>query len=398
MSDVCEVKSASPPPRLDLLSEFGHSDLQRSSTFRASLEKAVDDINNKYGTKSSNSLTEDTPEEYQVPSRAIRGHTLPSYAQASFRPRYKLPTFIKSPASCARSDTGELKELTPTVSVESVQMKTNPRDVLIPDHQIDQILGQVFGAKPAVECPAGDKTSRATEAAESNQEDNTHHMAPALSSDPTDHEGENRDVDISAKFETTKLETTETDSTRPVAPDDIHQNQPTADSASAKPNRGSIGRPRARTGGVESLPPLMDKQNNSLFESSVTMKRVRSGPGASGCSETVSKSRHTSDCSNDSQSQDANIPSVSDLVSKFRRMAAPNIAASNAVSAASKEPTSPMKKVARGKQFETFRSRFSNDSEDSGPMSYVSEGGDDYGAAGAEPASSPPDNYAAGND
>lgn len=65
--DVEEVPNwsrVSDPPRLEVLSDLSRHDLQRSSTFRAALEKAAIDINNKYGTVQS--LPDTTSRRTQV--------------------------------------------------------------------------------------------------------------------------------------------------------------------------------------------------------------------------------------------------------------------------------------------------------------------------------------------
>lgn len=80
--------SISDAPRLELLSDITADSLQRSSTFRTGLEKAVDDINTKYGDNSKPYVASTSP----TSSVAIRSRN-------GFRPRYQLPTFVQAHAS-----------------------------------------------------------------------------------------------------------------------------------------------------------------------------------------------------------------------------------------------------------------------------------------------------------
>lgn len=87
----------SDAPRLDLLSDITADGLQRSSTFRAGLEKAVDDINTKYGDNSKPYVASTSP----TPSVALR-------SKNGFRPRYQLPTFVEAHATRIQPNAGEM--------------------------------------------------------------------------------------------------------------------------------------------------------------------------------------------------------------------------------------------------------------------------------------------------
>lgn len=99
-----------PPPQLDVLSEIPTDALQRSSTFRACLEKAVDDINVKYGTATSTCL----------PNGSVHGndeelghctHTIPRHVQTNFQPRYRFPKLVHVPPRRSQPAHSELKQV-----------------------------------------------------------------------------------------------------------------------------------------------------------------------------------------------------------------------------------------------------------------------------------------------
>ncbi|RDA93358.1 hypothetical protein CP533_0347, partial [Ophiocordyceps camponoti-saundersi (nom. inval.)] len=103
------VPIADPPPRLDVLSEIPQDGVHRSSTFRTCLEKAVDDINEKYGTPSSVCLSRshgNIDEDSIVNSGAALRRD-----RNSFQPRYRLPTLVQAPAIRARPAASEIKEV-----------------------------------------------------------------------------------------------------------------------------------------------------------------------------------------------------------------------------------------------------------------------------------------------
>ncbi|KAJ3478246.1 hypothetical protein NLG97_g8631 [Lecanicillium saksenae] len=89
---------SSTPPRLDLLPDLALDGLQRSSTFRDGLEKAVNDINTKYGDSSKPFINSTSPTN----SIAIRDNN-------TFKPRYMVPIYVDTPnAPNVRPAIGEL--------------------------------------------------------------------------------------------------------------------------------------------------------------------------------------------------------------------------------------------------------------------------------------------------
>lgn len=86
---------SSTPPRLDLLPDLAIDGLQRTSTFRDGLEKAVNDINTKYGDSTTPFINSTSPTN----SIAVRDKN-------TFRPRYMVPIYVDSPT--VRPVIGEL--------------------------------------------------------------------------------------------------------------------------------------------------------------------------------------------------------------------------------------------------------------------------------------------------
>ncbi|PFH61790.1 hypothetical protein XA68_16218 [Ophiocordyceps unilateralis] len=111
---------ADPPPRLDVLSEIPQDGLQRSSTFRTCLEKAVEDINEKYGTSSSLCLSRNSGNSNY--DSILNSRVTQRRDRSSFQPRYRLPTFVQAPAIRARPAASEVKEI-PCASDGAVSLR-----------------------------------------------------------------------------------------------------------------------------------------------------------------------------------------------------------------------------------------------------------------------------------
>lgn len=82
------VPLCDPPPRLEVLAELPQTHLQRTSTFRDTLEKAAVDINNRYATVQSlpdSMKLRRRPSIHQV--RPIYGESIPIPPRSYFRPR-----------------------------------------------------------------------------------------------------------------------------------------------------------------------------------------------------------------------------------------------------------------------------------------------------------------------
>ncbi|KAJ6444653.1 LOW QUALITY PROTEIN: pentatricopeptide repeat protein [Purpureocillium lavendulum] len=127
---------ATSPPRLDVLSELPSDGLQRSSTFRASLEKAVEDINIKYGTTR---LPENGAEDTSN-AEAVAATRPPAFhARTNFQPRYRLPQVVTVPVARTQPTVGELNG-SPCPSNLTSNVAGSP----LSDFRIDEILGHAL--------------------------------------------------------------------------------------------------------------------------------------------------------------------------------------------------------------------------------------------------------------
>ncbi|PHH62525.1 hypothetical protein CDD81_6911 [Ophiocordyceps australis] len=140
--------SYSSPPRLDILSEIPNDGLEPSSTFRTSFEKAVEDINTKYASTSSATVSHKPAIQRQpVPPQSVHRNVPYSWAAASqaptlqqqsaprqgvhgglpggfiaqplktsFQTRYRMPTFVHVPVSRTSAVAGEITSFRPPTS------------------------------------------------------------------------------------------------------------------------------------------------------------------------------------------------------------------------------------------------------------------------------------------
>ncbi|KAK3190732.1 hypothetical protein K4F52_003048 [Lecanicillium sp. MT-2017a] len=138
--------SISDAPRLELLPDITADNLQRSSTFRTGLEKAVDDINTKYGDNSKPYVASTSP----TSSVAIRSRN-------GFRPRYQLPTFVQAHASRVQPKPGV------TATLETVPLTSGKADE----------AKDAKDAKAGVPESAADSTSPFDDANNTNSYDNS---------------------------------------------------------------------------------------------------------------------------------------------------------------------------------------------------------------------------------
>lgn len=88
---------SSTPPRLDVLHELASDNVQKASTFRDGLEKAVNDINTKYGDSTKTFISSSSPTN----SIALRDKN-------TFRSRFVVPIYGEEPTPNARPVIGEL--------------------------------------------------------------------------------------------------------------------------------------------------------------------------------------------------------------------------------------------------------------------------------------------------
>lgn len=385
-------RKASPPPCLAMPSDLVARDtIDGPSTFRVSLEKAVQDINNKYGTPSCAQPCTccDIQQGLEQNSQEGRDRRYPmpiSFPLSSFCPRYKLPTFMDAPAPKAKSTIGELRDLSSTMSAESIplEVKMGEEDegekdggCHLPTLLLNEAVGSSFdlgefmtpqvpqaaAQEPvntrAISAETGDSTAK-----ESNipplPRDSTHIAIREASKEPH--------VQVVSSFNHTPVEPA------PVPAADISSTISSTYEVDCLPLAQKTPLPthQRQRSNSEQAPcstrgsSIGNNDRESLFSDvGVEMKRARaqSTPDHSECSSVVINSRHPSNMSGVLASPDENIPSVSDLVRKFRRMSSlPGVCPpASSLEAPKQHPA--IRRVSRGKEFEHFRNRFSSDSE-----------------------------------
>ncbi|KAG6014064.1 hypothetical protein E4U43_006982 [Claviceps pusilla] len=371
------------------------------STFRASLEKAVDDINNKYGIPSSpescppyvihRGLEQDSPEGRDRP------FPMPiSFPLSNFCPRYQVPKFMDAPAPKAKSTVGEVRNLSSTLSGESdslgeedIAQKKDDGGCHLPTMLLNEALDSSFDLGELMATKASQNASKEAapqRAAAENRDwsarqstscssprDSIHNAAweanekanvefvPNLNgkSDESATEG------MSNAFPTTSSSTYESDSLSlarrtPLLP--THQRQRSNSEQATYSGRGSS---------------LGNYDRGSLSsDAGIALKRVRARSTSDNpeCSSVIINSRQPSNTSDGIAFSDDSVPSVSDLVRKFRRMGSlpGEFPPTSPVDAHKQFPA--IRRISRGNQFESFRNRFSSDSEASSVVSSCPRG------------------------
>ncbi|PHH72261.1 hypothetical protein CDD82_6055 [Ophiocordyceps australis] len=150
--------SHSSPPRLDILSEIPNDGLE-SSNFLTSFEKAVEDINTKYALTSSatvfhkpaiqrkpvpqQSVHRNAPyssaaasqgptiQQQSAPRQRVHdglpGGFVPHPSRTSFQTRYRMPTFVHVPVSRTSAVAGEITSFRPPIS-QNINHQMLPED------------------------------------------------------------------------------------------------------------------------------------------------------------------------------------------------------------------------------------------------------------------------------
>lgn len=381
-----EPRRVSPPPRLDVLCDLAPPETtSEPSTFRAGLEKAVSDINNKYGTPSNSCLA---PEDTDTgASRLMSANSLPFPKRTNFRPRYQVPTFVDVPVKTAQSSAGDLQQLSPITSTDSVSIGTsgvnnagsNGGGCHLPTLSLEGVLGPSFdiaefmttqpvieqstpgeaGSVPAelsAECPSSKNSTHTVV-----REPDTNRTIEPTSDSSIEEQAPDtaKPVPSPLIMITANAEPVKTNSEEELR---CHRRRR---SNSEQPSRSPSG---SRFGSFDH-----ESLISEIGSSEVRRLRSKSTPDNSeGYSEIMLNSRQPSGSSQASMSHEENVPSVSELVSKFRRMGSLPLPGTFPASSPSETPNPhpALRKVSRGKQFETYRSRFSNESEgDSGLVS-----------------------------
>ena len=339
-----EFKPMSPPPRLEISGEVYNGGLLRSSTFRAGLEKAVDDIDRKYGTSTTEAIQDKPGVDSHISMKPRYGNPFPFRPRGNFGPRYQVPTLVDEPLTFAPSDVGELKEMTPNASVEQgTQNDEGPRTLAIAEFSIDAIMGtelQLPGILHQVQdVPDGEPVSppRATEALDS--------------SSPSSKE---------AKLCTKRMALLSDDS-----------NDSVAVTFGDTPSGPWHNDKEATLYTVDSHVDLRREFNDlKSFPDTVTgmsLKRIRSTPESSEChfdQLNILKRPKTGEQDDPKPVTEETVPSVSELVNKFRRMSSP-LGVDERQSSAESHHAQSSKMLSKSRGIETRLNRIYNGSQDS---------------------------------
>ncbi|PNY27215.1 Uncharacterized protein TCAP_02845 [Tolypocladium capitatum] len=380
-SPIAAKPMVDPPPRLDVLSELPQDGLHRSSTFRACLEKAVEDINNKYGASSTSCLPDNQTYATSNGDRVTDGYPTSYHARSNFQPRYRLPTFVHVPLTRAQPTVGEVKDISPCSSNETTRLGQAQPGSVFSERQIDEILDRAL-----------DMTSSLRETATGEYPcDHRRHGAlpgaspsPAMPSSPPsvaiENNGSESDDNGESKLGTSEYNFTGRDTKGPNAQLPHSSN---ADSIPATFPHGLDDRthgPNANAGDTDTNSihiqfqqrPSMPELDAQTDISVLAMKRIRctfQSPKACTKAEFMPPQRTRAQGGKPSTgTREQRAPSVSELVSKFRRMASPPNEARQEGAA----------EEADARMLGTCRSRFSNDSEDD---SFLISNADDAKAA-----------------
>ncbi|KND92815.1 hypothetical protein TOPH_02513, partial [Tolypocladium ophioglossoides CBS 100239] len=349
-----------PPPRLDVLSELPQDGLHRSSTFRACLEKAVEDINNKYGSSSTSRLPDSQTYETSNGDRVTNDHPASYHHRSNFQPRYRLPTFVHVPLIRAQPTVGEVKDISPCSSNKTRRSGQTQGGSLFSERQIDEVLDRAF---ETTDSPG------ATATGEHPHDHQGHNDAlPRVSSSlampssppsvATEKSGSESDGNGESKLRTDKYSFTgqgtkgsntqfpSSSNTNSIPGTFPHGVDDGTTSLNASANNTDTNSIHIQFQQKPSLPELDAPSDSSVL----ALKGIRTPPESSeACTEAefvpLQRTR-TQEGKPPTGTHEQRAPSVSELVSKFRRMASPP-------------------DVERQEIFGSFRSRFSNDSEGS---------------------------------
>ncbi|KAG5926237.1 hypothetical protein E4U42_003512 [Claviceps africana] len=395
---ISQPRKASPPPCLEMpLDLVGREKSSGPSTFRASLERAVDDINYKYGISSSSEscpsyviqrgLEQDSQEEKDRPFPAPI-----SFPLSNFRPRYQLPTFTNAPARKAKSSVGEVRNLSSITSAESDPLEEEISEkedgsCHLPPMLLNEALDSRFDLVELMTTMASQTTSKEADpqrvAAEdgdlsarqsttfSSPRDSIHNATVEASgkdhaelvSSLSKKSGESA-TEVTRNTLSTTSSTYESDSLSIAqkTPLPIHQRNRSNSEQATCTTRGS------------SIKNFDSKSLSSDFGIEVKRVRAKSTSDNAECESVIINSRQPSKTSDELAFADESIPSVSDLVRKFRRMGSPpgELPFTTPTEAYKQYPA--IRRISRGKQVERFCNRFTSDSEESSVLSSCARG------------------------
>lgn len=370
---------ADPAPQLDVLYTNG---LHRSATFRTCLEKAVDDINDKYGNSASACL----------PDRQIGGssddepetstNSTSHLARTNFQPRYRLPRLVQIPPLRSEPAASELEQVLPQSSNERGRPGRDGSPS--PDRHEHETVEQAFKpTKPSTEAFVGEQTNCYQKSDYTHSKvSSSSRLSSSLSSTTSEKScpGARNNAAPNLRRLARRLEDHHAASGRARCPppfivdaipgtfsEDFDGEVPNSDSSIGDAHFGDTHGPQP-----QNLPP---KDEASSRAAVVALKRVRSIPKSSeACSEAELPPLHRPRTYDDKHAaapaSQQRAPSVSELVSKFRQMESPPSYILRA-SIAGNADFHVMS--AKAGILGTSRSNFSDDSEDTSALASNAE-------------------------
>lgn len=328
VSSLVDARSTpQAPPRLDALPELLRDEgLRRSSTFRACLEKAVEDINLKYGA-STTRLPDDAADDAAGDSVSSSRRASQYNTRSSFQPRYRLPQFVHVPMSRAQPAVGEVKDGSPRSSTATECIPTS----LSSGFHIDEVLGEAFASPCSLRDPSYPEDDEGARLGSDSAPGpssllitSTPSSSVAISSTPPPAELDGREVGSPGDCQYMYVESTsgcnsasppaDVECPTPIAGSNTGTNATAADNSLPSALLSSAFSQDARKYNA----PKADEPSHPLVDA---LKQADSAPEAG--PEPAPQERPKADDGIRTARDQQRAPSVSELVSKFRRMESP---------------------------------------------------------------------------
>ncbi|KAK8149059.1 hypothetical protein G3M48_008319 [Beauveria asiatica] len=289
---------SSTPPRLDALPDFALNGWQRSSTFRDGLEKAVNDINTKYGD-STKTLVNSTSSTNSV---AVLEKNLP-------KPRYMVPIYGGTPN--ARPVIGELWTALKSQE-ETVKASTTLEDD--PKQNNDNSVSPFHGSQKIDTEPneSGTDSLAVMETGDgANESTSQSAAAPGSQSNIFIAKVTGESTDASLKESNSGSDDIESDNSR-AEPDVKCQDKPPAGHTEAAPALESIDEDTLHSKEADSASALSQSTSCDQFSAATKESAISEADPEYGPRPTEA-----------TRGRNSSAPSVAALVSKFRRMEQP---------------------------------------------------------------------------
>ncbi|OAA36959.1 hypothetical protein BBO_07934 [Beauveria brongniartii RCEF 3172] len=289
---------SSAPPRLDALPDFALNGWQRSSTFRDGLEKAVNDINTKYGDSTKTSVNSTSPTN----SVAVLEKNLP-------KTRCMVPIYGGTPN--ARPVIGELwtalKSQEETVK-ESTTLKDDPKQ------NNDDSAPRFHGSQKIDTEPnesGTDNLAIMETGDDANESTSQSAAAPASQSNSFTAKVTGKSTEASLKESNSCSDDTESDNAR-AEPDVKCQDKPPVGHTEAAPALESIDEDTLHSKEADSASALSQSTSCDQFSAATKDSAISEADPEYGPRPTEA-----------TRGRNFSAPSVAALVSKFRRMEQP---------------------------------------------------------------------------